>query len=209
LFSYGLLWPVRRRAAFGSGPTGPQRDQPEAPATALGLYAVAFRLAELPVVIVSSLLLPVALLVLSAASADRAQLRQWFVRLCRLAAIASAGVCVALLVAAPAALRHFVGDRWAPALPLFRILVIASFVRSVVLLAEPLLYAVGRPSAWFSMNVVRVVTMAVAIVPLTSVFGLAGVAGAVLLGVAAMVPPRLANTRSPLMAVQPNQVTAG
>jgi PST family polysaccharide transporter/lipopolysaccharide exporter len=177
--------------------------------TALGLYAVAFRLAELPAVMVSSLLLPVALPVLSAASADRAQLRTWFVRLCRLAGIASAGLCVALLVAAPAVLRHFVGDRWAPALPLFRILVVAAFVRSVVLLAEPLLHAVGRPSAWFSMNVMRVATMAAAIVPLTWAFGLEGVAGAVLLGVAAMVPLGLANTKGSLMAVQSNRVTPG
>ena len=177
--------------------------------TALGLYAVAFRLAELPAVIVSSLLLPVALPVLSVASGDRAQLRKWFLRLCRMTGMISAGLFVAVLAVAPTALRHFVGDRWAPALPLFRILAIASFVRSVVLLAEPLLYAVGRPSAWFSMNVVRLVTMAVAIVPLTWAFGLAGVAGAVLLGVAAMVPLGLANTRHSLMAVQPNRVNAG
>jgi O-antigen/teichoic acid export membrane protein len=68
------------------------------------------------------------------------------------------------------------------------VLIMASFARSVIILAEPYFYSIGRPAIWFWMNVCRVGTTAILIVPLSGQFGLVGVALAVAAGVFSTVP---------------------
>jgi O-antigen/teichoic acid export membrane protein len=77
---------------------------------------------------------------------------------------------------------------WQASRPLVLVLMLASFGRSLIILAEPYFYSAGRPAVWFWMNVCRVGTTAILIVPLTRMFGIVGVALAVVAGVFSTIP---------------------
>jgi O-antigen/teichoic acid export membrane protein len=155
---------------------------------AAGVYTVAFRIAELPVLLVTHAIVGVALPVWSSLAARPERLRTWFLRTCVCAGIVNAAVAAALLAVAPRVLPLPRGMTWEASRPLVLVLILASFARSVIILAEPYLYSIRRPDVWFWMNVCRVGTTAVLIVPLSNRFGLVGVAAAVAAGVFSMMP---------------------
>jgi hypothetical protein len=45
---------------------------------------------------------------------------------------------------------------WEASRPLVLVLIVASFARSLIILAEPYFYTIGRPALWFWMTVCRV-----------------------------------------------------
>jgi O-antigen/teichoic acid export membrane protein len=100
----------------------------------------------------------------------------------------NAAVSATLLAAAPYVLPLPRGMLWEATRPLMLILLLASFARSVIVLAEPYFYSVGRPGVWFAMNACRVATSAILIVPLSDRYGLVGVGMAVAAGLLAAVP---------------------
>ena len=156
--------------------------------TAVGMYSVTFRYAELPVLLVTHVIVGVALPVWSGIADDRRQLRSWFLKTCLWAAGANALIAVVALAAAPQLLPLPRGMTWGASRPLLAVLMIASFGRSLIILAEPYFYSSGRPAAWFWMNAWRVGTTAALIVPLSSRFGVVGVALAVTAGVFIAIP---------------------
>jgi PST family polysaccharide transporter/lipopolysaccharide exporter len=156
--------------------------------TAAGVYAMAFRIAELPVLLVTHAIVGVALPVWSGLAAEPQRLRAWFLRTCVAAGVANLAVAIALLTLAPHILPLPRGMTWEASRPLVLVLILASCARSLVILAEPYFYAIGRPAVWFWMNVCRVGMTAILIVPLSGRFGLVGVAAAVAAGVFATVP---------------------
>lgn len=156
--------------------------------TAVGVYSFAFRIAELPVLLVTHVIVAVALPVWSRLAAEPDRLRSWFLRTCLWAGVVNAAVAVAGLAVAPHVLPLPRGMTWEASRPLVLVLLLASFGRSLIILAEPYFYAVGRPAVWFWMNVCRVTTTAILVVPLTRRFGMVGVALAVTAGVFSTVP---------------------
>jgi O-antigen/teichoic acid export membrane protein len=172
--------------------------------TAAGVYSVAFRIAELPVLLVTHGIAGVALPVWSGLAAEPERLRSWFLRTCMWAGVVNAAVAAALLALAPHLLPLPRGMTWEGARPLIVVLILASFARSVILLAEPYFYSIRRPAVWFWMNVCRVVTTVIVIVPLSGGYGLVGVAAAVACGIFSMVPvaAHAMSTRHAMPAVQ-------
>jgi PST family polysaccharide transporter/lipopolysaccharide exporter len=152
------------------------------------VYSVAFRIAELPVVLVTHVIVAVALPVWSGLAAEPGRLRSWFLRTCLGAAVVNAAVAGAGLVVAPHVLPLPQGMTWEASRPLVLVLMLASFGRSLIILAEPYFYSAGRPAVWFWMNVCRVGTSAVLIVPLTRMYGIVGVALAVAAGIFSTIP---------------------
>lgn len=156
--------------------------------TAAGVYSVAFRIAELPVLLVTHAIVGVALPVWSGLAGEPERLRSRFLRTCVWAGAVNAAGAGALLAVAPHVLPLPRGMTWEASRTLMLVLVLASFARSVIILAEPYFYSIGRPAIWFWMNVCRVGTAAILIVPLSGRFGLVGVALAVAAGVFSTVP---------------------
>jgi O-antigen/teichoic acid export membrane protein len=167
--------------------------------TAVGVYSVAFRYAELPVLLVTHVIAGVALPVWSGIAADPRRLRSWFVRTCLCAAGVNATIAIVALGAAPHLLPLPQGMTWEASRPLLAVLLVASFGRSLVILAEPYFYSAGRPAAWFWMNVWRVGATAILIVPLSSRLGVVGVALAVTAGVFVAVPVAILKMRAVAM----------
>ena len=163
--------------------------------TAVGIYSVTFRFAELPVVLVTHVIVGVALPVWSGLARDPRRLRSVFLRTCLWAGLVNAAIAGTALVLAPHVLPLPRGMTWDATRPLLVVLMFASFGRSVIVLAEPYFYSTGRPAAWFWMNLCRVGTTALLIVPLSRMFGIVGVALAVTAGVVSTIPLALRGMR--------------
>jgi PST family polysaccharide transporter/lipopolysaccharide exporter len=164
---------------------------------AAGTYSIAFRYAELPVLVVTQAIVGVALPVWSGATKEPERVRRWFLQTCMLSGVLTAAVCAAAFTLAPLILPLPRGMTWESTRPLVLILMMASFGRSLILLAEPYFYAAGRPAVWFWMNVCRVGTTVALIVPLTSRFGTVGVAAAVTAGLFCTIPLAVWSMRAP------------
>ena len=152
------------------------------------MYSFAFRIAELPVLLVTHVIVSVALPVWSGLAAEPDRLRSWFLRTCLWAGVVNAAVAGAGLAVAPHVLPLPQGMTWEASRPLVLVLMLASFGRSLIILAEPYFYSTGKPAVWFWMNACRVSTTAILIVPLTRMFGIVGVALAVVAGVFSTIP---------------------
>ncbi len=148
----------------------------------LGLYQVAFRIAELPVTGFTQVVSQVALPSLSALQGEPDRLRSWYVWAQRVVLLVH-GAFVALVVLFGGPLtRAILGPTWMPIVPALRILVVAMLLRSLVDLAGVLFNAIGEPRFTYRLQAARVAIMAVAIYPLSQLMsGLEGVALAVLL----------------------------
>jgi O-antigen/teichoic acid export membrane protein len=153
-------------------------------AGALGLYQLAFRVGELSVVTVTRAALQAALPAFTALRGG-APLRTGFrAVLGALVAVNAAYAALVLLLAGPV-LRWALGDAWLPAVPVLRILVVATVFRTVVVVASELFHAVRRPRLTLEVNALRLVVMLATILPLLRSRGIEGVAVAVLLSTAA------------------------
>jgi len=148
----------------------------------LGLYQVAFRIAELPVTGFTQVVSQVALPSLSALQGEPDRLRSWYFGAQRVVLLVhGAFVALVLLFGGPLT-RAILGPTWMPIVPALRILVVAMLLRSLVDLAGVLFNALGEPRFAYRLHAARVAIMAVAIYPLSQrVSGLEGVALAVLL----------------------------
>jgi len=175
----------------------------------LGLYQVAFRIAELPVTGFTQVVSQVALPSLSALHGERDRLRSWYVGAQRVVLIVhGAFVALILLFGAPLT-RALLGPTWMPIVPALRILAVAMLLRSLVDIAGALFYAVGEPRLTYRLHVARLAIMAVTIYPLSRTMGgLEGVAVSVLLSLVGATVVYVASLRatfpdSPLPALFP------
>lgn len=155
---------------------------------ALGFYQLAFRLAEVPTTAVALVAARVALPAMSELRQDPDRLRAWYFSGMRSLLAANVVFAALLLVFAGPVVRFLPGPGWEPAIPVLRILAMAMVFRSLIVFGAELFNALGTPQVTLAIHVVRLVTMAVTILPLTLRLGIEGAAISVLLaGVAGSV----------------------
>ncbi len=145
-------------------------------ATALGLYQVAFRIATLVAVEVTSSISSVAFPAYAAIQGDPERTRLAYGRVLRLTGIVSAPVTVLLIASAPELFAIVLGERWLAAVPAFQVLCAYAFVRSVSATLGSLYAAIGRPSLGTLMSSLQLVAVALAIVPAVTGLGILGAA---------------------------------
>src|SRR5260370_1885874 len=111
----------------------------------LGLYQVAFRIAELPVTGFTQVVSQVALPSLSALQGEPDRLRSWYVGAQRVVLLVhGAFVALVLLFGGPLT-RALLGPTWMAIVPALRILFVAMLLRALVDLAGVLFNALGEP----------------------------------------------------------------
>src|SRR5260370_30721490 len=126
----------------------------------LGLYQVAFRIAELPVTGFTQVVSQVALPSLSALQGEPDRLRSWYVGAQRVVLLVhGAFVALVLLFGGPLT-RAMLGPTWMPIVPALRILVVAMLLRALVDLAGVLFNALGEPRFAYRLHAARVAIMA-------------------------------------------------
>ena len=157
-------------------------------ATALGVYQVAFRLAEIPTLLSSAIVGQAAFPAFSRIGGDRQQLRAEFFSLQRGLLIANAGLCAVIWMAGHRAVQVLFGPEWAGAADLLPLLLSASLLRGTLALGGWVFLATGLPQWNFAMNAIRLAGFGVAVLPLAFWFGSLGVAAAVALGSISALP---------------------
>lgn len=125
---------------------------------AVGIYRLAMRLLDLVITIVTRALWYVSFPYFSEAKGDVAQLRGRVVDCLRYSALFSLPVLAVMGLESPA-LVQLLGEEWAQAAVVIRILCVYGALRALVLFVGPVLVALGRPQVFSVLMAVQVVLL--------------------------------------------------
>ena len=156
-------------------------------ASALGLYQVAFRFANLPgseIGVLSRVAFPA----YSKLQDNIPKLRDAYLRMMRFVSFLSIPLGGGIFMLGPAFTHIFLGDKWMPMVPALRILAVSGIIRVINSPAGSAFNALGKPHLSFVVLLTRVITLAAAIYPLALLWGMSGVAIAVLLSSCSSLP---------------------
>lgn len=147
----------------------------------LGYYVMAFTIARFPASmtgVVSRVLYPVFCRVQD----DSARLQKSFSLIMQALPVIALPLCLGLAVGAEPLIR-VLGAKWLPAVPVLRLLVLSTMVRTLTSPFGSMLNARGKPKLSFFIVLVRVLVMMLLIPPLTvhAGWGMKGTAAAVLI----------------------------
>jgi O-antigen/teichoic acid export membrane protein len=168
---------------------------------ALGVYQIAYEVSNLPATNITHVLGRIGFPMYARLQSDRAALRGAFLRVMRATLLLAGPVSVLLFLGAGDLVNHVLGEKWARAIPLIRILSIAGLIRAFAALAGPLFHAVGRTDLDFKMNLPRFLCTIIGLWPAAHFFGLEGVCVVVLVAIVTTLPtwfvalPRLLDLR--------------
>jgi len=155
--------------------------------TMLGFYQMAFRLGNLAaseIGVISRVAFPI----YSKLQDNIPVLRDTYLKIIRLVNFTAIPFAIGMFILAPQFTQLFLGDKWMPIVLALRIFAVSVIIRVIDGTGGALFYAVGRPDMAFKQDLARVITLAIAIYPLTMLWGMPGTALAVLLAVCASFP---------------------
>lgn len=154
----------------------------------LGIYQMAYKLAHAPLIELGNVLNQTMYPIMSTFKKD--QQRLWrSVKLIFVPAMLLSLLVVGVMVGwAEKLVLVLLGVEWIGAVDVIPILVLAALVRVASTLIGPLILASGKPKGLAMISVSRTLVMLISIGPLMWIYGLVGVAGAVLLGNIAALP---------------------
>jgi PST family polysaccharide transporter/lipopolysaccharide exporter len=147
--------------------------------TQLGLYSMAFTLANLPATHIAKIASNVIFPAYSSIQHDAARIRVAYLTVLRVVAAVSMPAAAGLAALAPDLLRLVYGERWVGATGALRILALFGAARAIGMLSGYLYNAIGRPNISFYMSGIKLGVILVIIYPLTLHYGLEGAAAAV------------------------------
>ncbi len=148
-------------------------------ATALGLYQVAFRTASAPATEVTKTVSNVIFSTYAKLQGDDEALRRTFVRTMQLVSTISFPMAVGIVVVAPMFVEGVLGSQWLPATGAMQLLAVYGLLVSLTAAFHQIWKALGRPDYITRVGVVRLVALALVVLPATAAFGITGTAGAV------------------------------
>ena len=151
---------------------------------ALGAYAVAYEIANLPT---TELVFPISRAVFpgfSTIAHDRAQLKTLFLQVLALIAWFTVPICAGMLVLAEPLVLLLLGEKWRLAIPLIHILVVFGALRSLTSNAGNVYLAVGSPSTITKMTLLFLAILLPCSILGTQRYGAVGAAGAVVVAAA-------------------------
>lgn len=161
-------------------------------ATALGYYQMAYMVISAPTTelthVVGRVTFPAYRLIRQ--SSER--LRRAYLTLVQLTSLLSLPLAVLIFIHARPLVLYVFGDAWLPMVPLIQIMAPWGFIRSLGSCAGPLFDGAGRPDLTAKLTGLKLVTLAILIVPLTSAYGMEGTAAAVV--IAAVINNPIADT---------------
>lgn len=148
-------------------------------ATALGFYAMAYKISNMPATSITHVFSQVAFPTYSKLQDDPKRLQNAYLKALKYIAFISIPACGGLIVLAPELVRFFLGERWIEIVPAMRILCIFGLIRALGGTTGPLFQGVGRPDIITKLNLGKLVIIAFLIIPLTKKSGIVGASLAV------------------------------
>ena len=153
--------------------------------TTLGFYDRGYRLAQWPALLFNGLSARVGFYTYAKLQHDKVRLEKMMSYMLWAITTIALPLAVVLFITAPDLITFLYTDRWLPAVPYVRILVLASAVRPLWENAGSYLIAVGKPHLTTRFTVLQVLVLGASGVPLTLAFGAIGTCIAVGLAVLA------------------------
>lgn len=172
-------------------------------AGALGIYQMAARLAELPIVLLAHPALQVFFPALSGITDDRRAFGNLWLSLVGAITAASLAWMALVIPLASTLVPLIFGARWAPAAPILQVAAVTGVFRAIVVVGQPAFYALGRPDLHVRVNAVRLASVAILLPFAAPAFGLVGIALAVLCGTACAALVQIALVRRVVIVVSP------
>jgi len=154
----------------------------------LGIYQVAYKFSTLPISEVTNVVNQVIFPVYSKFSDDKARVSKAFVKVTALTSIAAIVIGVPIFIFAHPLIQFLMGNQWLDAVPAIRILVIYGIFRTIFGSFSPLFLALGKQDYVAKMTFVRVVGLAIFIVPLVNAYGMVGAGYAMMISVIVEIP---------------------
>lgn len=156
--------------------------------TALGLYAMASAIANLPASEVTSLFSQIIFPAYSKFQTDINKLRKAYFSTLGLVIFVTIPLTIGIILLGKEFVKIFLKEKWLPMVPAMQLLAIAGLIRSIIATGGCLFSAVGVPKKDFQMNIYRLVTMLISIYPLAKLHGVNGVAISIVLSIASTIP---------------------
>jgi O-antigen/teichoic acid export membrane protein len=145
----------------------------------LGLYTMAFTLANLPATHIAKIASNVIFPAYSSIQNDLARIRLAYMTVLRVVSAISIPAAAGLATLAPEILRIVYGERWIGAAGALRILALFGAARAIGMLGGYLYNAIGKPNISFYMSATKLAVILAIIYPMTARYGLEGAAAAV------------------------------
>ena len=153
--------------------------------TFLGLYQMAYLLSHLPSSEISFVMSQVIYPAYSKLQDDLPALREAYLKILQITVFLSAAISALIFALAPDFTSIFLGNKWISMVPAMQILVVAAFFTSIFDTSGPIFLAVGKPKVETTLQLLRLLVLAIFIYPLSLRWGITGTSIAVLLSIAA------------------------
>ena len=153
--------------------------------TALGFYAISYRLANFPTSVISFVIGKVMFPVYSILQRDPAGIRQFYVENLQRNALLALPLSVGLVLGAEPIVLVLLGDGWLPAVDPLRILAVYGLVKTFTAPSGEVFRGIGRPGLGLAIALPHAVVLIPAVLVLTPRFGLTGAATGMLVTAAA------------------------
>lgn len=160
-------------------------------AYALGVFGMAWQIADLPASQIGSLLNQVMMPAYAKAQDARERMARAFQRVLELVATLVLPLAIFMMLGAPELVLGVIGDGWREAIMPLRILALVAFLRAIDSTTTPLFLGTGRPRLQFWKTLTRGAVTLTLVYPLTARYGINGTALAGLAGVLSLTPMML------------------
>lgn len=151
-------------------------------AAALGLYALAYNLANLPSSAITSVVARLAFPVYASMQDDPGSLRRGYLRSVRIVVLFTLPASLLLLTLAPDLVPGLYGERWRSAVPAVQVLSIFGFLKAFNTAPGSFLQATGHPERLQRVMLIQLVLFGLMLYPMGRAWGIAGVGAAVTAG---------------------------
>ncbi|WP_436926257.1 lipopolysaccharide biosynthesis protein [Halosimplex amylolyticum] len=145
-------------------------------ATALGFYQTAYRLSNAPATEVTQVVSRVMFPAFSTLQDDVEALRSSYYRMLQVTAFVSVPIAFGIAAVADVFVVTFMGEEWTPIITVLKILAGYALLRSIGKTMGPLWKAIGRPDYVTKLSLLRLVVVAIFVVPATNAYGIEGTA---------------------------------
>lgn len=156
--------------------------------TALGLYQMAYTIANLPATEITHVISQVTFPAYSKLQDNLPKLREAYLKVLQLTAFISFPIAGLIFALAPDFTKLFLGEKWMPMVPAMQILVIGGAIRSIGATIGPIFQGIGRPDILTKSMFAQLLILAVSIYPLIFKLGITGAS------IAVVIPGLIVNT---------------
>lgn len=156
--------------------------------SSLGIYQVAYKFSTLPISEITNVVSTVLFPVFAKFSDDKERLRSAFMKATIITIVGSLILGVLIFLLARPLILIFMGSQWEAAVPAIQILSLYGILRTVFGNFTPLYLSVGKQSYVAQTTLVRLVILAIVIIPLVMTYGMIGAGVAMLISIIFEIP---------------------